>query len=96
MQKSCSEVPFIICIILISLGLSAAHMHLSQADRGAAVGMNIIHLGSSTRKRRRYGDLAQNQLHCHSLELQPVPGGEEPQIQSATEENGNQRKKEIC
>lgn len=59
-----------------------ACVHLSQADRGAAAGMNIIHSGSSTRKRRRRGELAQSQLLSHSLKLQPVPGGEGSQIQS--------------
>lgn len=58
-----------------------------------SIGMNIIHSGSSTRKRRRHGELAQNQLHSDSLKLQPVPGGEDPQIQSVTEGNLNQRKK---
>lgn len=85
LQKSCPEVPLIICIILISSRFPAACVHLGQADRGAAVGMNIILSGSSTRKRRRCGELAQNQLHSHSLKLQPVPGGEGSQIQSATE-----------
>lgn len=71
----------------------AAFEHLSQADRGAAVGMNIIHWGSSTRKRRRRGELAQNQLRSRSVKWQPVSGGESSQIQSATEENLHQREK---
>lgn len=57
--------------------------------------INIIHLGNSTRRRRRRGELAQNQPHPHSPRLQPVPGEKRPQIQSAKEENVDERKERV-
>ena len=82
-------------MILFSSWFPAACVHLSQTDRGAAVGMNFIHSGSSTRKRRRHVELAQNQLHSHSPQLQPGPGGAGPQLRSATEAKLCHRKKSL-
>jgi hypothetical protein len=68
----------------------------SQPGRqGAATRINIIHLGNSTRRRRRRGELAQDQPHPHSPRLQTVPGEKGPQIQSAKEENVDERKERV-
>lgn len=67
--------------------------HLCYLSKANRVERNIIHSGSSTRKRRRHAEKAQNQLHFHSLMLLLVLGGKDFQIQSATEENKNQRRK---
>ena len=87
------------CFVLLSEILSRGPLHMNRGEfppvscslcasqpgrQGAATKINIIHLGNSTRRRRRRGELAQDQPHPHSPRLQTVPGEKGPQIQSVS------------
>lgn len=69
----------------------AARCASHPGRQGAAARIYIIHSGNSTRRRRRRDEPAQNQPHPHRPRLMPVPGEKGPQIQSAKEENADER-----